>query len=194
MSRLLAFCLLCTGQVPCQEPMDAQRRQRIHDAIVSLADGDRSAMPTLVGDLWPVLLAFARRGLPQEADAEDVAQEVFLRLCSRISEFDRKRDGVSWAFGIAGYEILTQRRRVQRRREDPVDGRPQEDLRASQEELLLQRELTDALHAALGGLSESDRDSLAFGAAVDVGGATLRKRRQRALARLRSVWRQIHGP
>ena len=98
--------------------MVPERRKSIGDAIVRLADGDRSAMPKLAAELWPVLLAFAQRGLRDPQDAEDVAQEVFVRICSRISEFDPTRDGVSWAFGIAAFEIMTQRRRLQRRREN----------------------------------------------------------------------------
>src|SRR5262245_36724147 len=97
--------------------MDALRRKSIHEAMVRLADGDRSAMQVLVHVLWPVILSFAERGLAHEQDAEDVAQEVFLKICARVSDFDRRRDGLSWAFGIASYEILTQRRRRTRRRE-----------------------------------------------------------------------------
>src|SRR5690349_3291617 len=98
--------------------MDSVRRKAIHEAMVRLSDGDRTAFDVLVDELWPVLLSFAN-GLGQRADAEDVAQEVFYKICSRISEFDRERDGASWAFGIASYEILTLRRRQQRRREVP---------------------------------------------------------------------------
>ena len=73
--------------------MDPERRQAIQAAMVRLSDGDRSAMEPLVRELWPVVLAFAARSLPATADAEDVAQEVFLKICARISDFDRSRDG-----------------------------------------------------------------------------------------------------
>ena len=69
--------------------MDPTRRKAIYDAMVRLSDGDRSAFQTLLDDLWPVILAFTRRGVGHEQDAEDVAQEVFLRICSRISDFAR---------------------------------------------------------------------------------------------------------
>lgn len=81
--------------------MDAARRTAIHDAMVRLSDGDRAAFPVLLDQLWPVILSFVRRGVGQEADAEDIAQEVFFRICSRITDFDHSRDGLSWAFGIA---------------------------------------------------------------------------------------------
>jgi RNA polymerase sigma-70 factor (ECF subfamily) len=177
--------------------MDAVRRKTIHDAMVRLADGDRSAMSVLVNELWPVVLQFAQRGLQHEQDAEDVAQEVFLRICSRISDFDRQRDGLSWAFGIANYEIMTVRKRRKRRRELSGDGElaARADTRASQEEAAIQSELTEAIALAFGQLSDDDRVSLGLGvsALTGVPFATVRKRRQRALDRLRNVWRKRHG-
>lgn len=140
-----------------------------------------------------MLFLFAQRGVGQHADAEDIAQDVFLRICSRIADFDRARDGLSWAFGIASYEILTYRRRHQRRREsfseasllDVPDGAN------SQEEILLQREISSAFSTSLGVLSEEDRRVLK-GLEAGAASATHRKRKQRALERLRGIWRTIY--
>src|SRR6266498_130885 len=127
--------------------MDAARRKIIHDAMVRLSDGDRTAFDVLLDGLWPVILSFAQRGVGRDADAEDVAQEVFFRICSRIADFDRTRDGLSWAFGIASHEILTQRRRLQRRREvhDGTALAMKADSTASQEDMLVDREVRLAL-------------------------------------------------
>jgi RNA polymerase sigma-70 factor, ECF subfamily len=178
--------------------MDPERRQSIHAAMVRLSDGDRTALDTLVDDLWPVILAFAERGVGKGPDAEDIAQETFFRICARISDFDRNRDGLSWAFGIAGYEILTQRKRRLRRREVPIEASLEQapDAAASQEEALLERERGTALDRALQTLDEEDRRTLGLAPAActpHIAGATLRKRKQRALDRLRDLWRSIHG-
>jgi RNA polymerase sigma-70 factor (ECF subfamily) len=177
--------------------MQAERRKAIHDAIVRLSDGDRSAMVGLVEHLWPVLLDFARRGLRHDEDAEDVAQEVFVRICSRASEFDRTRDGLSWAFGIASYEVMTARRRTQRRREtfDESVLEAQSAFQPSQEDALVRADLEAALEHVLGGLSQDDRAHLGLvtTASHSVTGATMRKRRQRALERLRTMWRRVYG-
>lgn len=154
-------------------------------------------MPALVNELWPVLLDFARRSLAQE-DAEDVAQEVFLRICSRIADFDPNRDGLSWAFGIASYEILTHRKKVARRRESFDDATLGEcaDSRILQEEALIREELAGALTLVLGRLSDDDQHQLRLGfspQAPNVTGAAMRKRRQRALDRLRLVWKKVYG-
>lgn len=172
--------------------------------MVRLADGDRSAFEVLLDELWPVILAFAERGVGRGPDAEDIAQEVFYKVCARIADFDTTRDGLAWVFGIASYEILSHRRRVQRRREvyDVGSLALQVDLSRSQEDELLNAEMTHALRAALSCLEEKDQISLGFGslgsaepsgASVEVGGAKQRKRKQRALERLRGLWRRMYG-
>src|SRR6188768_3808799 len=97
--------------------MDAERRRQIQAWMVQFADGERAAFQALFDALWPVLLAFTARALPQTADAEDAAQQAMLKVFSRIADFDRRRDGVSWALGIASYEVMTVRKQRSRRRE-----------------------------------------------------------------------------
>lgn len=177
--------------------MDPQRRTAIQGAILRLADGDRTAMPDLVEQLWPVLLSYAERGLRDAAAAEDVAQEVLFRISSRISELDRTRDPLSWAFGIATFEIMTQRKRRLRRRETLVaDALPDSPAAAeSVEDAVVQAEIHAALSEALGQLSPDDVKHLGLLEPTQLGPATpaMRKRRQRALDRLRTIWRTIYG-
>jgi RNA polymerase sigma factor (sigma-70 family) len=177
--------------------MDPARRKAIQDAVLRLSDGDRTAMPALVNQLWPVLFSFAERGLRDPQAAEDVAQEVLFRISSRISEFDRSKDAVSWAFGIATFEILTQRRRRARRRETfPGLAVPESaDSVGSTEDTAIQAELLAALTEALGQLPEEDLPYLGLEERTRAAAATpaMRKRRQRALDRLRVIWRRIYG-
>jgi RNA polymerase sigma-70 factor, ECF subfamily len=177
--------------------MNPERRKVIQHALLRLADGDRTAMPGLVEELWPVLLSYAERGLRDPQGAEDVAQEVLFRISSRISELDRARDPLSWAFGIATFEIMTQRKRRNRRRETLV-GEPvtdSEDSVQSAEDAVIQAEVQAALTEAVGQLSPDDFAHLGLLEATRVGPATpaMRKRRQRALDRLRTIWRNIYG-
>lgn len=154
-------------------------------------------MPPLVEQLWPVLLSYAERGLRDAQAAEDVAQEVLFRISSRISEFNRTRDPLSWAFGIATFEIMTQRKRRLRRRETFVVGALPEAVTStpSVEETVIQAELHAALADALGQLSSEDTEHLGLLEAARPGPASpaMRKRRQRALERLRTIWRNIYG-
>lgn len=182
--------------------MDPSRRKAIHEAMVRLAEGDRRAFDAVVRDLWPVVLAFVRRSTRRPSEAEDIAQEVFVRICGRISELDRSRDGVAWALGIARYEILTDATRARRRRESLDDASLGErgDGRPNQEEALVDADLHASLGEILGQLSAADREVLGLDEAASSStapsstpGATIRKRRQRALERLRELWRSLHG-
>ncbi len=176
--------------------MQAAQRRVVHDAMVRLAEGDRSAFETVFSGLWPEVLAFARGAVPAGADAEDLAQQTLLKIFVRISDFDTARDGVAWAFGIAMYEVKTLRRQRQRRREVSAEnaGEPPGPT-PSPEDLAIDADVGRALRDALGELSDADRSVLRPEAAAPalVSAAAWRKRRQRAVDRLRAVWRNRHA-
>lgn len=178
--------------------MDAARRTAISDALARLADGDRSAFAVLMTDLWPVVLAFARRTVREVADAEDVAQEVFVKIASRIADYDRSRDGLTWVYAIAAFEVRTHLRRLQRRREVPPiaeDAEPA-DPAPSPIDSMIDEEISTMLAGALSELSDADRALLGIGEGsfdVALSGTAIRKRRQRALSKLRSMWSKFYG-
>lgn len=100
--------------------------------------------------------------------------------------------------GIAGYEVLTQRRRRQRRRETTdVELHLRADQRLRQDDALIEEELAAALGQVAALLSAEDRALLGLDASsaqqADASRATQRKRRQRSLERLRDLWRSFHG-
>jgi len=164
--------------------------------MVQFADGERAAFQPLFDALWPVLLSFASRTLEPLADAEDAAQQAMLKVFSRIADFDRARDGVSWALGIAGYEVMTIRKQRTRRRESPVAALERVAQEGGNvEELAMTDQLRHAILELVGELAERDRAALAHALAgeeppVD---ETSRKRRFRAIERLRAAWRRAHG-
>jgi RNA polymerase sigma-70 factor (ECF subfamily) len=172
--------------------MNALQRRIVHGAMVRLAEGDRAAFDAVFAGLWPELLGFVRSAMGGHPDAEDLAQQTLLKVFFRISEFDTTRDGVAWAFGIAIYEVRTLRRTRQRRREVSAEAAdPSVDTRPSPEAVLIETDLRRALAESLGELTDADRAVLLpeQNPEISASAAAWRKRRQRALARLRSVWR-----
>lgn len=159
-----------------------------------LADGDREAFGLAYEILWPLLRAFCRRTLPAD-DADDAAQQALLKIFGRASTFDPSRDVVSWALSTAAWECRTIRRRHARSRavsletaEAAVDGE------RTPEERVIDADLEAALRDVLGTLAPMDRETLEPSMASEpVSATTLRKRRARALGRLRDAWRRIHG-
>lgn len=178
--------------------MDAARRTAISDALARLADGDRSAFAVLMAELWPVVLAFVKRTVREAADAEDIAQEVFVKVASRIADYDCGRDGLTWVYAMAAFEVRTHLRRLQRRREGPPlaeDAEPA-DPAPSPVDVMIDEEISTMLAGALGELSDADRALLGVGAGspdATLSGTVIRKRRQRALTRLRTVWSKLYG-
>jgi RNA polymerase sigma-70 factor (ECF subfamily) len=174
--------------------VEAAERQRLNELVVRLADGDREAFHPVFCSLAPLLRRFARRRLAAE-DAEDVAQEALVKLFAHAARFDRDRDALAWALGIAAWEIRTALRKRHRRREVSLDGealasRPERT--PTPEDAAIAQSLDAALDDALRALPPRDQEALRDYAreerTLGVAPATFRKRVERALARLRRVF------
>jgi RNA polymerase sigma-70 factor, ECF subfamily len=171
------------------------------DALMTrLADGDRSVFARVFTLLWAPVYRLCVGMLKHDADAADAAQEAMQKILERAHDYDRTRPAMPWALAIAGWECRTMARKRQRRNEvaehdagqragEPTDDRWPEDR-------LIERDLTDAAMTALGELSDRDRDTLIatfWDESAAVSGATLRKRRERAIDRLRCTFRRLYG-
>jgi DNA-directed RNA polymerase specialized sigma24 family protein len=173
--------------------MDACERRALSTLLARLADGDRDAFSPVFDRLWPIVRAFAGRVLGHDADADDVAQRALVSVFARASEYDATRDGVAWALGITAWECRTSRRARERRREsdEPLEIA---STSPSPEDAMITADILTAFDAVAGTLAPEDRAAL--GIDDDDGSvapATLRKRRQRALVRLRHAWSRLHG-
>ena len=167
----------------------------VNALMARLADGDRAAFTPLFQQLWPSVLRFCTSILKHEADAADAAQQAMEKIFVRASDYDQGRSAMPWALAIASWECRTIVRKRVRRREVPDSASADLVGGADAEEDLANRELTMAATDALGELSDSDRETLlaAFWEQIPSAGATLRKRRERALTRLRAAWKRLYG-
>jgi len=161
--------------------------------MIRFADGERAAFREVFDGLWPMCLALATRSLRERADAEDVAQRSILKVFDQIVDLDRRRDGVAWALTITAFEVLTLRKQRLRRREDDVDIDPI-DAQPTPMDRLAERELYDHVRDVIGELSERDQHALQSMLLGETPrGEAARKRRFRAIERLRAAWRKAHG-
>jgi RNA polymerase sigma factor (sigma-70 family) len=164
--------------------------------MVRLADGDRTAFDGAYVLLWPALLGFCRRALAPN-DAEDAAQLALLKVFDRAATFQRDKDALTWAITIAAWEVRTIRKRHLRSKSKSIEPDDQVSPTADPEQTALEHELIETAREVLGTLSDDDRATLA--ATFDeerpsgVSAATFRKRRERAMSRLKEAWRRIHG-
>jgi RNA polymerase sigma-70 factor, ECF subfamily len=115
-------------------------------------------------------------------------------VLTRCQEYDRSRPALPWAMAIAAWECRTLAKKRSRRRELPEEHAP--ELASGSEEELVHQQLLSAAVSSLGQLSEDDRAALVatfWEEAASVEGATLRKRRERALRRLRDTFKRLYG-
>jgi RNA polymerase sigma-70 factor, ECF subfamily len=165
--------------------------------MAELADGDRGAFDDVYALAWPLVRGFVGRHL-RAGEAEDAAQEALLRVFSRASAFDSRRDALPWILGIAAWEIRTVKQRERRRREekigDAVLERPAADPRP--DEIAAARERDRLVDGALAALRPEDAATLRAYMNDErpaVAPATFRKRVQRAVERARAAWGMRHG-
>jgi RNA polymerase sigma-70 factor (ECF subfamily) len=163
--------------------------------MASLADGDRSAFTPVFRLLWGPTFRMCMSMLKNEADAKDAAQQGMEKILARASSYDASRPAMPWALAIAAWECRTLRQARRRRRETPEEL-VKEPMTSGAEDDIAQRDLTHAALDALGHLSEADKETLIatfWEESPDVSGATFRKRRERAVHRLRDAFRRIYG-
>lgn len=159
-----------------------------------LADGDRNAFSPLFRALWTPALKVCQRMVHGDADAADAAQAAMMKILERAGEYDKKRPALPWALGIAAWECRTLIKRQARLKETAEE--PQLSDGGSTADEVEQKLLVTAAMQAMGTLSESDQETLVstyWETAASAGGATLRKRRERALTRLRDTFRRLYG-
>jgi RNA polymerase sigma-70 factor (ECF subfamily) len=163
--------------------------------MARLARGDRSAFTEVFGHLWPRTLRLCQSLLGNEADAADAAQQALTKIFDRAAQYDPSLPALPWALAIASWECRTILRQRARRREVGTDALPEAAL-TDGEQTRIQADLVRAAIAAMGTLSDTDQETLVstfWEEAASASGATLRKRRERALDRLRTAFRRLYG-
>jgi RNA polymerase sigma factor (sigma-70 family) len=166
--------------------------------MARLADGDREAFSSVFRALWPVLVPFCRRAVGPGPDADDAAQLALEKIFARANEYDPSRPALAWAFTIAAWECTTIRRRRQRSRTSSVGEVEALSVLPNPEELTIAEDLKHALEDAVAQLSPTDRETIDAAFWDDaLKGATdpaFRKRKERALSRLRALWSKLREP
>lgn len=175
--------------------MDSEERQALTAAVVRLKCGDRSAADEVFRRAWPLTRRFCGRWLPGSSSVDDVAQQALVKVFAQVLNFDESKDAAAWVLELAVWECRTERARVRRRPvEDNAAGAEVGEGARDPEASLEQRELRAALSEVMAGLSLADQTELArLLAEENAGDSAARKRRQRAVERLKTLWRTLHG-
>lgn len=141
------------------------------ELMLRLQRGDRGALAALVERYRQPLVNFIHRTLRDEAEAEDVAQNVFLQVYKSRDRYRRTAKFSTWLFTIARNLCLNELRRRARHPADSLEesggegeetgGRQTADPRVTlPTEHALQGELAELVEAALGDLPENQRTAI----------------------------------
>lgn len=144
-------------------------------------------MDTAVTAVWQQvhagLRAFIARRVADEAEIDDIVQEVFLRVHRRLDSLKDPQKIVSWIYQITRHTIIDHYRSIRRRREIPaglagdVADRVPVSLPRTDEPGRLRTELAACLRPMLDRLSKDYRDAVTL---VELEGLT----QQAAAARI----------
>ncbi|RYD37133.1 MAG: RNA polymerase sigma factor [Verrucomicrobiaceae bacterium] len=80
-------------------------------AIRQVSRGHEAAARRMVEDLYPQLLRIVRSHLPRAADEEDLMQEIFMKIFSKLDGYRREQPFPHWAARIALNTCYDQLRR-----------------------------------------------------------------------------------
>jgi RNA polymerase sigma factor (sigma-70 family) len=121
-----------------KSPMSWRSPDELRTLVVRSLGGDQSAMLALVERFRGQVFGLCYRMLGQRQDAEDAAQETFVRVLKNLHRWDSTRDFQPWLLAIAGNRCRTalaaRRRRpatepaVELVADDAPDQRPAQNL------------------------------------------------------------------
>ena len=169
--------------------------------------GDPEAFGRFVDLYQARVMGFVRRMVANTADAEDVAQETFLRAFQSFGRFDGRSSVRTWLFRIAHNLCIDRARRLDRRVQEAalVDGEDESaidvaDERWQPDRILLDDELREAVERGIETMSEKlravlllhDREEMPYeeiGAALEIPVGTVKSRLFLARAHLQKAVR-----
>lgn len=132
-----------------------------------VASGDTQAFEQLIGRHQALVAGTVARMLGSNADVEDIAQQVFIRVWKSAGRYVAKAKFTTWLLKITRNLVFNEMRRAKRHPHLPVqieaeaDEIPLKDEQTSAPDaLLLESELQGAIEKAIGLLPETQRMAL----------------------------------
>jgi RNA polymerase sigma-70 factor (ECF subfamily) len=184
------------------------------DTAKQARDGSRIAFASLVERYQARVYRLALRMTRSPLDAEDIAQDTFLRAHQAIRFFRGDSQFGTWLFRIAVNEVLMRRRAAARRptqflddaipRYADVGGGAVGGTKSDADELVERRQLIERVHDALDALDDAQRtalilrdlEELSTEEVAEIVGASpeaVRQRAHRARLKLREALARVAG-
>lgn len=152
-----------TGQEPNPPGRTPEDAEDIR--LMSLAaEGDTAAFEQLVERHQRMVVGTVGRMLGTNSDAEDIAQQVFVRVWKNLKRYEPRAKFTTWLLKITRNLVFNELRRRSRHPAVPLQSETDEEERplkdehaASPDATLLEHELQEAVDAAIAQLPETQR-------------------------------------
>ena len=133
------------------------------EAIDRARAGDAEAWGQLFHDYAPAIFRFCRRAMPTREDAEDATMEIFMKLKSKLGQYDPTRSFTAWLYKVAAnhcWDMLRRRKVRQDKETDDLENVPLEHPDPSQLEVLIEQRTSEEVRKALAKLGPRARMAL----------------------------------
>ena len=137
----------------------------IDEIIQRCLNGDQSAWEAIVRMHWRRVFNIAYKFVGKHDEAEDLTQDVFLKLFKSLDTFDRRANFQTWLISVSRNLCIDHYRSVRKEREtmnrdiDPADLTPVSTMRSAHA-ALEQRDRVELLRQALGTLAPTLRTAV----------------------------------
>jgi RNA polymerase sigma-70 factor, ECF subfamily len=136
-----------------------------NELVKKILAGDQSAFSVLVETYQSPVYNLCYRMLGEAREAEDAAQETFLRVYDRLGSFDASRSFKTWILSIANHHCID---RLRKRRivwldieDEPLVGHPAlRERSAGPEEQAVKHEQRERVQSLLAELGPKDRSAI----------------------------------
>lgn len=179
--------------------MSRYRRPEEDEWIAHAQEGDETAFASLVEAYQMPVFNLCYRLLGDRPEAEDAAQETFLRAHRSIRKYDVKRRFINWLLAIASNHCID---RLRKRRFSLVSLETEQPMLSGEsdpEAVFVETETTAKIHRLLARLSPKDRAAVVLfywyeltlkeiGATLKMSESAVKTRLHRARRSLAEAW------
>lgn len=129
-----------------------EESQALTRLVAQARDGDQNAWAEIYTQFAPSIFRFCRRAMPGREDAEDATSEVFLKVRSKLDQYDESRPFSAWLYRVAAnhcWDMLRRRKVRQDLETGDIETTPLEHPNPSQLEHLIAEKSREEVRKAL---------------------------------------------
>jgi RNA polymerase sigma factor (sigma-70 family) len=144
-------------------PKPEENQAGLAELVTRARGGNRDAWAEIYTQFAPGVFRFCRRAMPSREDAEDATSEVFLKVRTKLDQYDASRPFNAWLYRVAAnhcWDLLRRRRVRQDLETGDIETIPLEHPDPGQLEQLIAQKSREDVRKALAQLPNRTRMAL----------------------------------